>query len=532
MPDTQTKMETTGLPDFFGGLSALLKKLRLRKHFGFGRTISILIDDHAIQMVTSQRLWSKSRLLDVTKIYIPSSYDTFEKRQDFITAEIEKYIHERRRLLTRFILGVDGVETAVRVLSFPKMPSSELSKAVFWEGKKQIPFGLEDAYYGYQLMDPDKAEANANSNVCLVAVAKKEINNRLDELKTDIRIDGMHYGLEAIGFLLRNIEGYSPEKTYVLINIKRVYTEISFYRGVRLEFKHISSLGSGSLSKSGAGSEGFHAFTEKLAQEIQNTLDFYVGQFSRATTETAYLYGDLSYSEEMIAKLTARFGIEFQIFPVPLWLKSQPEANLFSDQIPVALKAVALAIVDDKMIDLSPPDLKEKRAIQKCQRWAIPGFALILVMLLFFWMSQKYQVDKDKFLLDSATEEIEHFSNSSSFMMYNKIKQHLSADKEFLNALAFEPTFLHLNLKEISRLTPEAIRLNSYQLEKAGQKYSLLLQGQAYSAGMPPEVTLAEYVARLRGSPFFENVTLRKYIKKAELEGFVLDFLIQTDAII
>lgn len=532
MPDTRTEMETMVKPDFLNSLSRLFKKLGPRKHFGFGRTISILIDDQSIQLVTSRRIWNKSRLLDVTKIYIPSSYDTLEKRQDFITGEVEKYIHEHRSMFTRFILGVDGVESAVRVLSFPKMPASELSKALFWEGNKQTPFGLEEAYYGYQLMDPDKVEANANSNICLVAIPKREINNRLDELKTDIRISGVHYSLEAIGFLLRHIEGYSPEKTYVLINIKRAHTEISFYRGIRLEFKHISALGSGSLSKSGAGSDGFIAFTENLAQEIQNTLDFYVGQFSRASTETAYLYGDLSYSEEMIAKLTAHFGIEFQIFPVPHWLKSQPEANSFSDQIPVALKAVALAMVDNKLIDLSPPDLKEERAIQKCHRWAIPAFTLTLVMLLVLWMSQRYQMDRQKSLLDSATGQIEQFSNSASFIMYNKIKQQLAANKDLLDKLSFEPTFLHLSLKEISHLTPEAIRLSSYQLEKAGSKYSLLLEGQAHSTGMPPEVTLAEYIARLEGSPFFENVTLRKYIKKTESEGFVLDFFIETDAII
>ncbi len=516
----------------FGSLSDLFRNLKSRRHLGFGRTIAILIDDQAIQMATTQKYWNRSRLLDATKIYIPPSHNTAERRKNFISGEIDRYIQEHRRLLTRFVLGVDGPETAVRVLSFPNMTARELARAVYWEGNKQIPFGLEDAYYGYQRANADSRKINSELEVSLIAASRSEVNNRLEELSPDLRISGVHFGLEAIGFMLRHVDGYSPDKTYILINIKKSNTEVSFYRGTRLEFKHLSSFGSGTLNTEIGGGDDFQVFTEKLAQEIQNTLDFYVGQFSRATTEIAFLYGDLSYSEEIISKLSARFGIEFRIFPIPNRLNPRPETESHPDQIPVALKAVALATVDDDLVDLSPPHLKEFRAIRKCHRLAIPALTLVTVLLLVTWMSLKYQVDKDRFLLASATAQIEEFSTSPAYIMYNKIKQRLAADRAFLDRLENEPTYLHLNLKEISRLTPQPIRLISYSLDNTGQGFSLSVEGRVQSTGMPPEVTLAEYIACLEGSPMFENVKLKKYIKKAEMDHFVIDFVIQTNAIL
>ena len=147
-------------------------------------------------------------------------------------------------------------------------------------------------------------------------------------------------------------------------------------------------------------------------------------------------------------------------------------------------------------------------------------------------MEQKYRLDQDNYLLRSASGEIEDFTNSPSFIIYNKIKKRLATDAALLNKLKFDPTFLHLNLKEISLLTPETINLRSYQVENTGQKYFLNLEGSVVSSSVPPEVALAEYIARLEGSPFFTDVKLIKYLKKSEDQHFVLDFAIQSSAIL
>jgi Tfp pilus assembly PilM family ATPase len=531
MPDTKEQKKSKFVESTKAFLHSL-KKLSLKKHLGFGRIIGIFVDEYAIHLAVATRFFNSHRLLNVTKIYIPSAYDSPEKRQNFISSEIENYTREFHRPLAKIIIGVGGTESAIRVLTLPKMSKQELTSAIYWEGNKQIPFGLEESFYGHHIIHSDMDGRNGNISACLIAVSKKEIHNCLDRVRISSRIDGIYFDLESIGYMLRYVDDFSPTKTYVLINIKKHHTEISFYKGTRLEFKHISSLGSSAM-KGGFGDEdSLNTFTETLAQEIQNTLDFYVGQFSRASTDIAYVYGDLSYSEDLVDRLSARFGIEFKRFPISYWKKTQPKDDDVLDQIPVLLNAVSLALIDEKPIDFIPPYLKEARAIRKFYQWAAPAFAIFIIALLANWMTLKNDVDMDKTLLISATNEIEEFVHSPAYIMYSKVKQRLAADQALLQKLEHEPTYLHLNLKELSHLTPNGIYLDNYELEGSGEEYVLTLGGKVYSAGTPPEVTLAEYVARLEGSPFFEKVRLKKYAKKFEGDGYVLDFLLQTDAII
>jgi hypothetical protein len=526
------KKKSSGL-NFLNRAMRTTKNTPLKMPLAFGRVIAILVDDYAIQMATSARFWNRSRLIDVTKIYIPSTLSEPQKRREFIGYEINQYIREHKRPFTRYVLGVDGEDTVVRILNFPRLPRKELERAIYWEGNKVTPFGLDNAYYGYHRLEKSSEAQSETLNVCLIAASKKDINNRLSELGDVISPSAVRYDLEAIGRLLEFIDGYSPDQTYILINIKRNYTEISFYRMGQLEFKHISSLGSQAIEKTRSPEpRRFNAFAESLAQEIQNILDFYVAQFGRRATDIAYIYGDLSYSEELIARLTAKFGIEFKRFPLNFRKKSQTDNFSAFDQTPVALKAVALSYCGEGMIDFSPPPLREARAKRKCRAFAIPALGFIALGLMSIWITMKSDLDMDRYLLETANGEIAEFQNSPAYIMYGRLQQRLESDSLMLKNLRAQPTYLHLNLKELSLLTPQQIKLQSFELENGGNGCGLTLEGRAYSMGTPPEMSLAEYVARLEASPFYEKVRLKKYAKKAEAGQFIIDFLISAEAII
>ncbi|MCX6827333.1 MAG: PilN domain-containing protein, partial [candidate division Zixibacteria bacterium] len=505
----------------------LAERLHFRRRYGFGRTIAILMDEQSLQLATAQRLWHKTRLLDVTKVYIPSTNDSPEKKQNFITAEIDRYTQEHRHWITRYILGVGGSESAVRILSFPKMSKQELGKAIFWEGNKQIPFGLTEAYYGHHIIDNPDLRDSRNLFASLIAVSKKEVNRRLDQLKTNIKIESVNHELEAIGHFLPFIDDFSAEKTYTLLNIKKNLSEISFYRQARLEFRHTSSVGSSVLTVTGSEHRTYEEFTELLVLEIQNSLDYYVGQFSKTNIETVFIYGDFSYSDELINNLTDRFGIEFKCFPIDRWLTSQPQTKEFVEQIPVSLGAIALAMDNDQMIDFLPPDLKEIRGALRFYKMAIPMLIPFAAALLTIWLAMRYQVNMETFRLQAAENQIEELKKSPPYIMYNRIQQQMAADKNLLDRLNRQATFLYLNLKELSLITPEAIKLNNYDLRKSGDDYILTLLGRTSISFLLPEISLADYVARLEGSPFFRDVTLKKYSKNSQGGEFFLDFQIE-----
>jgi hypothetical protein len=527
----KTKAKRRNWSSFLRGLS-IVEFPCFQRRYGFGRTIAICIDDYSIKLAAAQRFGHITRLLSAIKIYIPSSYDDPTRRQDFITAEIGRFIREYRRPLTKIILGVGGQESAVRVLTLPQMSNKELGRAVYWEGKKQIPFGLDEAFYGHYVIPNSGFGANKNISASIIAVSKKEIFHRLGQLHTNFKVDAIHHELEALGHLLRNVDGFSVEKTYMLINIKKDRSEVSFFRGDKLIFIHISSLGSGTLPHGKFNDGNFDSFTENLVLEIQNSLDYYVGRFSQASTETVFVYGDLSYSDDLISHLTDRFGLEFRRFPLEKWLKSQPQAKDFADQIPVSLSAMALAVNNYPLINFLPPNLKEEKAVTRYYRWAVPAMILIISALLMTWTALKFEVNADRNNLAAAQNEIESFRRSHSFLAYSRIKQQTAANRILLEKMAKAQTYLNLNLKELSLLTPASINLENYELQNDGDTNSLMLTGWVFSTTAPPEMVLAEYIARLEGSPFYDNIMLKKHVKSSRNSGFVLDFTLEMNAII
>lgn len=504
----------------------------LKRRYSFGRTIAIVIDDQSLQLAAARQTWHRSRLLNVTKAYIPSAYSGQEKRENFITSEIMRYVREYGGKKTRYILGIGGQESAIRLLNFPAMNRRELDSAVFWEGNKQIPFGLKDSYYGYHLVDRWEENGQSELNVVLLATPRKEVHRRLEELKADIRIDGAYHELEAIGQMLPFLDEYQPGKAYTLVNIMKSHTEISFYRGARMEFRHTASIGSDSLSSPGEKELVFQDFADALTVEIQNSLDYYVGQFSQILADKILIYGDLCYSEELVGHLTHHFGMEFCRFPIDNWLKSQPKARDYAEQIPVSLGAVALAVARDSMVNLLPNNMQEAASVRKYYRVAVPAAATLLLILFGTWLSLRQHVATEQFHLTVRQNQLERLKSSPSFVMYNRLKQQLTANRQLMEKLDREPTFMNLNFKELSLITPPQIRLDLLDLQNAGDRLSLTLNGEARSASTPPEVIVAEFVARLEGSPFYRNVALRKHSKKSVQGAFSLEFLVEMDTVI
>jgi len=508
------------------------KRLKIGKPYRFGRTIAISFNEHSLQLVTAANIWHKIKLLDITKIYIPQSCDTEEKRRNFIYPEINKYIKQYGTYLTRYVLGVGSSNSAFRIISLPQMPKKELASAIRWETDKRIPFAVEDAYYGYHLSESKGTIAGDSVLVSIIAVAKSEVGKRYNLLNPmKIKYDAIYYEMEAIGHLLPYIDDFDKDKTYALINIERERSEISYYRGKRLEFMNISSVGSKILSDNKEDSK-YDIFTKSLVNEIQTSLDYYIGQFANTSTDIVFVYGDFSYTEELINGLSDHFGIEFRRFPFGHLAESGICKEELLEQIPVSLSAVALAMIDYGLIDFLPPDAKEGKAITKYIRYAIPGFIIFMAFLVGSWAMLKYKNDIKSTWLESSAEQIAKFESSQPVIMYNQIKRQMTIDKEILQTLSQDPTFLHLNLKELSRVTPRQIKLNTYNLEETGRDKNLFLSGWAASTDPPPEVVLAEFIVRLESSPFFENVTLKRHSKSTHAGNFRIDFQVSMDALL
>jgi len=118
------------------------------------------------------------------------------------------------------------------------------------------------------------------------------------------------------------------------------------------------------------------------------------------------------------------------------------------------------------------------------------------------------------------------------FATYNHLKRKLAANQSFMAKTREEPSYLGLNLKELSSLVPSAVRLYDLEFNANTPERNYLLSGLITTRSTPPELVLAELVENLVASPFFEDVIVERHVKQRRLEKFVLDFSLSMRGII
>ncbi len=499
----------------------------------FGRTVAINISDKYLDLATAHNFGLNSRLRDITRIDIPTDEPDKKSIEHFLITQITEYLKIHANRFTRIVVGLHGNNTAFRIISLPDMSAKELANAVYWEAKKRIPFGINQAQYGFHKLETVQSGDQKTTSLALLAISKLEVEEQIGAMKPiEDKISALNSDIEAIGYLLPYLPDYDKNKSYALINIQKEFTEISFYRGSRLEFMHLSSIGYKGINIDNIADPKYQPFIDALVNEIQNSLDFYVGQFSVDTADQVYIYGDLSYAADLLVTLTERFGVEFKCYPLTKFIKANPTARKFVEMIPPCLGVAALALANFKLIDFLPDKLQEAINIKRLYRLAIPAISVALIVMigLSFLLNHNKNILAEKIAL--ADEQIAHIQSSPSFIMYNKIKNQMAAEQAILNHLNNKPTHLYLTLKELSRLTPRRVELNQYELKNIGGHNHLTMMGQVVSNNPPPEIILAEFVAQLENSPFYDKIIVKKHIKKTEGSNFKIEFQINADAIL
>ena len=524
------------------GRSAIRQKLRRRiaakrprKNHYIGRTIAVTVTPDTVVLATHLRGLFRSRLIDVTRIPIPADITDEDARQAFLNSAIGDYQKKYRNPLTKIIMGTGSVDSAFRVINLPDIPRKDLAGAIYWEADKQIPFKLDRSYYGYRVLprNNDSIEDDGRLAIAVTAFQKLGIDQNLKYIRTaGMNVTAVYSELEAVGFMLFGLKNFHEDEVYVLVRAGSSKTEIGFYLGHRLTFVHTIALGAPPQDKADMGGAAIERYYDTLLSELQNSLDYYAGLHPNASPRTIYLYGEVICRDNILADLSTRSGLEFKNIAGDLNIGSKAKPGADTENILRNMGTIALALADYRLLNFLPPELKEIQAERKFYRLSVPAMALLVFFLLGLWMSWKATANIEQSRLNGIESEIANFKNSASYTVYHQIKKQISGDREMLKLLENNPTFLHLNLKELTHLTPWKIKLLQYELNNENGLPQLSLTGQAFSNDPPPEVLLAEYIAGLEKSPFYDRVTLKRHSKKYEKGRFVVDFQIDMRAII
>jgi len=503
------------------------KKLRFN-----GRCLAFSINQSSVQMAAVSHLFNSRKIIDIRKSYIPNTETDDNARVEFINQEIGLFLDKHATRRSKIIITLSGNETSFRTFLIPQLKKSELASAIRFEVKKQIPFPVEDCFYDYQPIYKIADDKRIRFKIALHAATKRYINNNLSYFNdNEINISSIVHSHSIVGQLLRYLPEFDDNISYTLLNIGRNNSEIAFYRGTSLEFFHVSNNGTSMLGQTSSSTQ-MEYLAETLASEINTSLDFYSGQYRSQHYSKILVHGDLCYSDEIIELLISKVGTEFVRFPIEKlsFLQNQKFPDL--DAASVCLPALAAASCNVKMINLLPEKIKTAQKIKILDFTARTALSILVLLLASGWWYMSDNIRSKKAKLQRSNKQVEDFRSSEEYHTYNLLKSKIATTQAYLNQTQQDPSFLSLNLKELSLITKEGIYLKRLFYEDKNSGDNITIYGNVISSEVPPEILLAEYVENLNASPFYKDVVLARHTKHELKNGFEIEFTLSMRGII
>ena len=497
-----------------------------RTSLNIGRHLAFSIGSTHIQMAATTHFGRRRRTLDVTFAPFPGNLNTPEERAEYLTNSIGMYLARHGGRNPSVFLTVSGCETAFRTFLMPTMKARDLDSAIEYEAEKQIPFPLSECVFGYRPTCKVVAQDRVRHRISLHAATTRYIKEQLDPFRAKgIDVSRIFHAHDVIGELLEDLPDFRDDHSYTLMQVAYDRSEISFYHGSSLEFVQVGSTAASQLGDD-PDETRLRFFAESLTRELETAQDFYAGQYARTPSGTVLVYGELAEAPELIERTGAFTSFDFIPFPTERlpYLRNQELSR--DEACAVCLPALAASVCRKRLANLLPAEERRRQTKNKLNRWSRISLALVTVVLIASWAIM-YRAAADAELTQSRLEDqVADIKNSDTYISYYVLKQQMAADRSYIETTKANPSYFNLNLKQLSLVTPPAVRLTTLDYRPTDSTANLTIHGVASSEDIPPEVVLAEYVEGLRASPFFQKVTVLRHVKRKVQGESVIDFQI------
>jgi hypothetical protein len=268
---------------------------------------------------------------------------------------------------------------------------------------------------------------------------------------------------------------------------------------------------------------------ERLVQQVERTLRHFAMQYEDARVEKIFISSGVDPHPRILDYIGNELGIvsetldPFAENPNFFSLVPNPEnASERSAYVP----AMGMALSRNELTPNFLYTYKDKqRAVssQRINRGVFAGFLLLMVLCVGVSFWQNRQVKDKEFELLQLRQQLDGFTvrvdKNLIVKLVNETQTNLRAIRE-----TGEKYFPVAVISEITDLTPINVRLISITTQvnnrsekktasakdNATEKGSLIIDGIVQGNRLVLESTLAGYLAELRNSPFFDQLTINK----------------------
>jgi type IV pilus assembly protein PilM len=469
----------------------------------------------------------------------------------------------------------------IRHLQVPRMPAEQLSSAVYWAFRRESPFEDSEVVFDFEVEDEVLIENAPKYNVMAYTAPRREV----EELKglftsAGYPLTGVTFPLFAIRNLFRAKWIEPAGKTVVLLSIGNDYSRASVFHGGKFVMtrgiksglqtllyplmqevktpmtaeqasKLLFSLGAGfpSVTEADPGYQMsrdeifaiIQPSLERLARQFERTIEHYHLAFKQERADKAYVAGDLAACEPVMDYLRQQLGMEFvvmdpfasrridRLLAAPT---SHVESVLFAQAVGVGLAEHC----ETPNLLMTRGDREEGLKAVRINRRVFTVFAAFAALCAVIFLQQLWIVQRSWSARIKAEHQLARFHPRLSTSLITTMVG--TAQQKQISVEVSIRRYLGLSvITEISALTPDSVRLSRVSARLGaidGQSApketpGIVIEGVVSGERPVLESSLAMYIARLEGSPVFEQVRVKSSRIEVREGSHALFFVLETN---
>ena len=483
---------------------------------------------------------------------------------------------------------VTAGEANVSYLKVPRVPKKQLQNVVYWTAKKELSFDDKDSVFDFELQGEITDQGIPKYLVMVYTAPKADIEG-IKALFSDIGVPLA--GITLAPFAVQNVfrsgwRGYD-EGAFAALYVGDDFSRIDVYQGENLAMtrvvktgissmveaiadayvekekkfkleadeakKILFSLGPDSekLSRTDAGfglreeeiMEMIFPVWERLARQIERTLQYYTSSVGYKKVESFYLASSMNAYNPLVIYMNDQLGITteyFDLFSEPASYPAAESLNL-SERI-LLVSALGLSLSDSKRTPsaiFTYLDKNKAIRIARINRGIFASFAAALIVCI---VAIVYQAVEMSSLSAKRAQKEKELSMYNPVLTPQQISQMDEDVKKYRqNSQQYARRYLGTAaIGEISSLTPDNIKLINLKVSMPGGATAavtgktapqvsedLVVEGVIFGERDMLESLLAQYVMKLENSPLFAKIAVKKKemntFRKSEVLHFTLN---------
>ena len=521
--------------------------------------IGLDIGSHSLKIV-GLRMTSKGPFLTALGIKeIPQRKDEEDTHTVIVT--LRALLKEVPLKTKNIRLTVSGEGVNPIRITLPSMPKAELSEAIRWEIKEQIPFPIETARIDFHVLDEFVEEGVKKLDLMVVACPSHLINQTLS-IAEGAGLQPSH--LDIAPFALWNAfalhDRPAQEEVAALIDLGSRKTGIHLFRNGEFQFSREVTPAGADITQAimeglGHGEDTDRLYEqaeeekqstgipqpipfwmrpvlERLVAEISRSLDYYRSQFNVERVNRVLLTGGGAKLKNLATFLSTELHLPVENFnplkEIPFDAK-QIDSRLVDQKGSHFSVALGLALPEVKRIELLPS--KEPLWSKARFRGLIPILIPLITLLCFLGIIWRMngEVTTLQKELDGKKAKVKNLENlKTRLTLLKKDEDKMKQDISLLPAATMVSIPYRKILGEASQVVPNNATLTLFTIQPKGKPFKkgappqkpqgaeaakdeqkeLHLAGLTFGSDLHCLTALAQIIEGLEKSPFFNHARL------------------------